>query len=255
VTSELTEFELKVFQSAWFALKDITSPEFMKTFRPIWSRNANEIETFSQKCGYPINLSTTNVALTLKPNKTIEYTPENDTYLINLWYFLFGEDNGSVIIKPSIYLVGDFIHEHNHQDFCRNKNMVCKSEKITSQFLKDYHAEMEKRAILQEIKCLKKALNMAKKQIQIREFQVESWTEKGIPTCHITNDSICPDAELEKNIMNCNSVRKKLTALTQDDFNKTIETEMISWYGQISKVLNLSEPSLASPIAKWFNES
>lgn len=255
MTSELTDFELKVFQSAWYGLKAINSSQFIKAFEQIWLRNAKEIEDYSEKFGYPIRLFTKNIALTLKPNITVSYSPENDSYLINLWYFLFSGDNQTVIIKHPIYLVGDFIHEHNHQVFCRSHNMICKTEKITSQFIKDFNAEMERRAILDEIEALKKGMTMIESHLQVREFNVNAWSENGLPSCQVKNVTICPDVKLERDILSCNTIRKKLLSLSQNDFRYIMERNKSAWYKEIASVLKLSEPPLDSPIVSWHYDS
>ncbi|MEJ2240854.1 MAG: hypothetical protein P8Y18_01745 [Candidatus Bathyarchaeota archaeon] len=251
MTSELTDFELKVFQSAWHGLKDITSPQFVKTFEPVWSRNSKEIEEYSEKIGYPIRLFAKNVAFTLKPNTMIDYNPESDTYLINLWYFLFSGDNQSVVIKHPIYLVGNFIHEHNHEVFCRYHNMICKTERITSQFIRDYNAEMEKRAIFNEVSALNKAITIVESRLQVRAFNVKSWSENGIPACQINDVTVCPDVDLGINIKNCNVIRKKLISLSQRGSMVSIEKNKNEWYKEIATVLKLSEPPVDSPISSW----
>lgn len=244
----LTEFETAVFRSAWIARKDVSLPEFMKIFRPIWEKTAEEIENLSRQCGYSVRLLSSRVAFTLRPNVTLAFSPEANGYLINVWYFLFWGNDKGAIINQSTFLASEFVHEESHREYCQEHNMLCQDEKTTSNFINEFHYEIEKNAISKEIGFLQKAKTIVPANLNVRSFLVKSWSETGVPTSEIISLSISPQRKLEISMINCERELQDLTQLSQTNFKGVMAENKISYYTDLSKALNLSEPVSCSII-------
>lgn len=153
---ELTDFERSLFHSAWLAWKDIAQPDFVKTFNPVWIEMSREIEKLCKQCGYPVGLQGSRIAVTIRPDKSLAFSPKANGYMINIWYSLFRNDKQKIYLNPLEFLACGFVHEESHRKFFRERDMLGRN-KETEEFMKKFYFDLEETAILEEIAFLKNA--------------------------------------------------------------------------------------------------
>ena len=248
---ELSEYEIERLNVTWLVSKNIKAPEFKRKFNAIWDKSKKEIQDIIKKCGHTINLQNSKkIGLTLKPNKTFAFSPQNNAYLINVWFFLLCNDEQRACIKPSWYLANYFVHEYNHYEFFRDHDMLLQDKKTTEHFIKAHYKEAEEKAYLKEINFLKNAETLAPKSVNTRFFSVKSWSKTGIPYCEVENAKISIDTKMFIEQMNCEANRRKLNSLSKCNYDNIMSTNKKSLYDDLSKILNLSFPTDNSPIVE-----
>ncbi len=104
------------------------------------------------------------------------------------------------------------------------------------------------RAISEENKFLKKAESLAPKLTNTKFFSVNSWSKDGTPSCKILNKQISIDAWMFIQQMNNEAIRKALNTCSKPYYDSRMAKNKKSVISDISKILNLNDPSEDSPI-------
>ncbi len=244
--TKLTKNEIAGFHSVWLATRDVKSPGFKKIFEPIWIQRARKIEIFSKNCGYPIELlDSRRVTFTLKPEVTLGFDPQTRRILSNLFYFLFGHDKESVFFKPPIYLAGEFFHINNDTKIWEELEKTGRGKKATSESIEKARVELRRQAYLAEVEFLRKAKTLAKDEMNVRSFNVTSWSTDGFPTCVVERTTIRPREKFENSLHESEKLLKKETSLAKDDSEKHLIENKKAYYAEILRALNLGKYSSA----------
>lgn len=188
------------------------------------------------------------MAFTLRPDTTFAFDPVANGYLINFWFFFFRGDSTRAFFQTLECLAGEFIHEYDHRTFFFERNMLGRDGKVTAQFIKEFHDEIEERARSVEEGFLQKAISYAQDEVNVNSFCVKEWSESGIPICEVKKEMISPKGILNLKLIECKSLREKVLSLSNGNFKSADTQNKNEWYSQISKALKLNEPSSDSQI-------
>jgi hypothetical protein len=239
--SHLSGLELNKLKAAWLAWKDITSPEFLETFRPLWDQAISDVETLLKQCDLKLEMRDfPRVGLTLQPNVSFAFSPIPEGCFINVWSFLFCHGKDQALFRSPFFLAHELVHEHAHLEFWRDHGMLGKDKEAKEQFDSDHGIEDERHAFTKEAKFLEKMLPLVPDSINTKYFLVTSWNDSGVPICKVEWAESFVKVLLETRIYILNQATREYAS------KKEYSTEMSSANDtalmELSSILNLSIP-------------
>ncbi len=160
--------------------------------------------------------------------------------MINLFYFLFCDDEENVFFKPSFYLAGEIAHVNNDAKIWEELEMKVRGKKA-SKSVEEARLELRRQAYLAEIEFLRKAKSLAKDEMDVRSFNVTSWSADGFPTCMVKRTTIRPKENIENSLGESEKLLKKETSLAKDESEKHLREYNKTHYVAISRALNLGK--------------
>jgi hypothetical protein len=245
----LSDSELQSLRVAWLAWRDINSPLFIRQFRTIWERDVRGIEHILRKCNWKISLQNfSKIGLTLDPKVSFAFCLIPESFLFNVWSFLFCHDDKQAYCRPLFLLSNEMVHEYSHFKFHRKQGILGKDKTTKQQYEKTQGTEGEKYALSQEALFLKRLKTIVPERVSIKLFRVSSWTNQGNPLYKTENAEI----ELKKQISAyIHSCKRKIERFSSKE---KYDTEMVNQktlsQDRLSSILALKTP--ASSTAKEF---
>jgi hypothetical protein len=113
MTLQLSKNELQRLKVSWLASTDITSPVLIKEFSIIWKETIIETESILKKCNFQVRLDNfKKIGLTINSKVTFSFDPIKETFLFNVWSFLFSHDAFQAYCRPAFLLSNELVHEY-----------------------------------------------------------------------------------------------------------------------------------------------